>query len=323
MVIAGVATGIAVGRGFTRGFLGSLAAWGVGLLIVAVMAVWFPTAPVLAFQMIPALTSICLVAGGLFFAARRGAPKQVLDRKIEPLAARQVWSAIPVVIVIAVALSFVRLPDLGTPPALRIDTLDLDRDLAPPAGWHVVDTRTYPWVTRLFGPDARQVRQKIVADTGDHRYDQFARPRTLVVDATTTRHPFSFNVYPARVLYHARGIRLSTLRPVDLGYGVDAGLVSAIDDELLVTWDALGWTWTNGRESQRVLIIAVDNHEDNAPFPETTGGVGITLGSLFTVLFRGNSAISDLDPVVKDDPLLVEVGHALVRAQLEPLGVAP
>ena len=46
-----------------------------------------------------------------------------------------------------------------------------------------------------------------------------------------------------------------------------------------------------------------------------------TLNSLFTVLFRGNAATSDLNPVVKDDVLLTEFGHALVHAELEPLGV--
>ncbi len=67
----------------------------------------------------------------------------------------------------------------------------------------------------------------------------------------------------------------------------------------------------------------MDNHEDDAPFPAPTGAVGPTLNSMFTVLFRGNSSTLDTNPNRKDDALLTEFAHDLVRAQLEPLGIAP
>ncbi len=51
--------------------------------------------------------------------------------------------------------------------------------------------------------------------------------------------------------------------------------------------------------------------------------LGPTLNSMFTVLFRGNSAAYGADPNLKDDRLLTEFAHGLVRAQLEPLGVKP
>ena len=164
-----------------------------------------------------------------------------------------------------------------------------DTALTPPSGWQVHDTKEYPWVNRLFGHGATGVRQKMVAEVGDERFDKFGRPRTVMVDALTTYWPFSLNVYPARIVYHVEGIRLSAIRPVDLGYGVKADIVSVIDDNLLVTWDAIQWTWTNGPVAQRVSVIAVDNHEDEAPFPEPRGGFGTTFNSMLNVLFRGNS----------------------------------
>ena len=91
MSIAAVATGVAVGRRVRRGLIGSISAWAVGLLILAGMAVFTPDAPLLAYQVIPAITAMCLVGLILFLLARRGAPKRVLERKIEPLAAGQVW----------------------------------------------------------------------------------------------------------------------------------------------------------------------------------------------------------------------------------------
>ncbi|CDO09743.1 hypothetical protein C1S82_08290 [Mycolicibacterium cosmeticum] len=323
MVIAAAATATAVGRKVSRGMVGSNLAWLVGLVMLGFMAVFMPNAHLITYQYVPALTSICLVASLMFLADRWGLPKRVLDRKLEPLAARQIWSAVPLVLVIAALLSVVRLPEVGLAPAVRVEAMDFGAPLKAPPGWRILETQRYDWVTRFYGRGAVLVRQKMVAETGNPVYDKFSRPRTIMVDSVTTLRPFSLNVYPSRMLYRINGIRLSGVRPADLGYGVPADLFSVIDDRLLVTWDGLQWTWTNGEVGRRILAIAVDNHEDWAPFPQPTGGVAPTLNSLFTVLFRGNSAAANEDPDIKDDDLLTEFGHALVRAQMEPLGVAP
>ena len=323
MIIAVSAVGIAVGRHPKRGWIGWFSAWAVGLVILAVMAVLLPDAPLLAYQLIPAISSICLVGMTMFLTARRGAPKRVLDRKIEPLAAGQIWSAIPVVLIVAVALSFVRLPVVPTAFAARVDSLSFARYLIAPPGWRIVDTTTHPWVHRMYGSGSLLVRQKMVAEAGDPRFDKFARPRTLVVDSTYATRPSALDVYPSRLLYNVQGIRLSAFHPVDLGYGVHADMVAAVDDRLLVTWDMIQWNWTNGNTAQRVSVFAVDNHEDNAPFPQPTGALLPTLNSMFTVLLRGNAATIDTNPVIKDARLLTDFSHALVRAQLEPLGVKP
>ncbi|MHA3023550.1 hypothetical protein ACXPWS_25190 [Mycobacterium sp. BMJ-28] len=323
MVIAATATATAVGRHTSRGMVGSNAAWLVGLFILAAMAIFFPNAPLLAYQYIPALTSICVVGTLMYLVARRGAPKRMLDRKLEPLVAKQIWSAVPVVFVVALVLSLVRLPDIGMAPPMTVDAMSFEEPLRAPDGWHVVETQEYDWVTRFYGRGAKLVRQKMVADAGDRRHDKFGRPRAIMVDSVTTLRPFALAVYPTRMIYRVNGIRLSSRRSVDLGYGLEADLFSGVDDRILVTWDGLQWIWTNGTMGRRVLAIAVDNHEDDAPFPQPTGGVTPTLNSMFTVLFRGNAAVSDTDPNMKDDDLLTEFGHALVRRALEPLGYKP
>jgi hypothetical protein len=324
MVIATFASGIVVGRHVSRGVFGSLASWVVGLLVLAVMAVTVPRAPLLCFQMVPALTSFCVIAVSMYLHVRRGAPKRVLDRKLEPLAARQIWAAVPVVLVVAVTLSFVRLPPPTFAPPLQVDDMNnFSESLVPPAGWRVLSARLYPWVQRIYGTDATLIRQKMIANEGDLRFDKFARPRVVVVDTLTTHRPFSLGVYPARMLYHVEAIRFSSLRQIPMAYGVQADAFSAVDDKILVTWDAIQWSWTNGSVAQRVLVFAVDNHQDNALFPEPTGAIGPTLNSLFTVLFRGNSAVSDSQPNLKDQDLLSEFSHALISAQLAPLGLKP
>lgn len=323
MVIAATATAAAVGRRTSRAMVGSNLAWLVGLLILGTMAVFFPNASLHTYQYFPSITSICLVGSVMYLAARRGAPKRMLGRKLEPLAAKQIWSAVPVVLVVAVLLSLVRLPAIGLAPPLQVNAMNFNEPLKPPHGWHIIESQEYDWVSRFYGRGAKLLRQKMVADSGDTRHDKLGRPRTIVVDTVTTLRPFSLNVYPTRMIYRVNGIRLSGTRPVDLGYGQGADLFSVVDDRILVTWDGLQWTWTNGAMGRRVLAIAVDNHEDNAPFPQPTGGVVATLNSMFTVLFRGNAAVRDTNPNMKDDDLLTEFGHNLVRAQLEPLGYKP
>lgn len=323
MIVAATATATAVGRHTSRAMIGSNLAWLVGLLMLGAMAIFFPNASLHTYQYVPALTSICLVGTLMYLASRRGAPKRVLDRKLEPLAAKQIWSAVPVVFVVAILLSFVRLPDVGLAPPLGVSSMNFAEPLKAPQGWRIIETREYDWVARFYDRGATLVRQKMVADAGDYRHDKFGRPRTVMVDTITTLRPFSLYVYPARMIYRVNGIRLSGIRPIDLGYGQQADLFSVVDDRILVTWDGLQWTWTNGAIGRRVLSIAVDNHEDNAPFPEPTGGVGPTINSMFTVLFRGNAAAQDTDPNMKDDDLLTEFGHGLLRAQLEPLGYKP
>jgi hypothetical protein len=191
--------------------------------------------------------------------------------------------------------------------------------LTAPAGWESTDLRDYSWVARLHGAGAHMIRQTIVADMGNPQWDKQSRPRTVIVDSLTTYRPFTLMVYPSKVLYNVRQSRLSTPHTVDLGYGVTAQMVSVVDDDLFVTWNMLQWTWRNGEATQRVLVFAVDNHDANAPFPPPNGAMWPTLSTLVTVLFRGNSAVTDRDPMFKDADLLTSFGRGLVRAQIEAM----
>ena len=73
LLIAGTATGIAVGRTRKRGYVGGFAAWGVGLTVLLAMKVFFPHAAILAYVLIPAMVAIVAVslAAVLLFAPRR------------------------------------------------------------------------------------------------------------------------------------------------------------------------------------------------------------------------------------------------------------
>ncbi|WP_395308184.1 hypothetical protein V4U86_22905 [Mycobacterium sp. AMU20-3851] len=323
IVIAAAASAIAVGRTPRRALIGAVGSLLIGLVILLAMYLFAENSSLLAYQAIPALGSILVVGLSGFLYVRRGKPKQIWNRKVEPLAAKQIWSAVPLVIVVATALAFMPLPvQLSKTTISRAAPFDLepDRELATPTGWSLSTATTYSEVSRYYGDDAVLVRQRFVADAGDPRFDKLSAPRTLTVDSIVSDLPFSFDAYPGQVLYDTTGTRLSAPREVDLGHGVTGEIISAIDDRLLVTWNVLRFAWGDDDKDQIVDVFAVDNHLPNAPFPSPERGLISTLRNLLTVLFRGNAVVVQEHPKFKDAELLTEFGRDLVAAQFEPTG---
>lgn len=316
LVIAMAATAVAVGRTFRRAVIGAFAAMGVGLPVLAALAVAVPNAPLPVFQLVPAVTAMVLAGLGMYLLARRGVAKHWLDRSVEPVAVRQIWAGIPVVLGAAIALSLVSLPIPAGRPNW-IPGVNVGQPLRSPLGWHQTEQIDYPWVRRIYGRDADLLRQRFVADTGDLAWDKFGRPRVLVVDSTITHRPFSLLVYPSTILYDESGSRFSDPVPVDLGHGITGSVTTVVDDKRLVTANLLTWTWREAAVAQRVMVAAVDNHDDQAVFPEPHGGVAATLRTMFSMFFRGNQATWDSDPTYKDLKLLTAFGTALVQAQLD------
>lgn len=315
VLIAAVASAVALGRSRIRALVGALVAWSVGLVALFAMAFFTPDAPLLVFQLGPASLALAVANGGFFLYSRRGTSKLLLEREIRPLAVRQVWAAVPGVLVVAAILSQITMP-LPTAPPPQVSGMIFGRPLAAPVGWHVTEEAEYTWARRLHGKDATTIRQRFVADTGDMRWDKFGRPRTVVVDATSTWRPISLQVFPAAIAYDESTSRVSEPTFVDLGHGITGTLRTAVDEKLLVSFDLLSWTWRNEGSAQRIMVSSVDNHEDDAPFPEPNGGLGSSLRTMFSVLLRGNAVTSNTDPTFKDAEMLGEFGRGLVDAQL-------
>lgn len=319
LLIAAVATAISVGRNAGRASTGAVAALAIGLPVLVSMAVFAPNAPLLAFQLIPALVSMAAVGIAMYLLARRGRPKRLLDRRIEPVAATQIMAGVPAVLVVAVLISLVHLPRSAANP-VWFDGMTFGRPLVAPSGWHQTAEVDYPWVRRIYGRDATLIRQRFVADTGNPKWDKHAAPRTIVVDATSTWRPFSLQVYPTVVVYDESSSRISDPHFIDLGHGITGSLVTVVDEKRLLTWNMLTWTWRTGGSAQRVTVAAVDNHEPDALFPEPSGGLVPTIRTMIIILFRGNSATWDRDPVFKDADMLTEFSKGLIDAQLSRMG---
>ncbi|MGE2728553.1 hypothetical protein ACQI4F_03675 [Mycolicibacterium vaccae] len=318
LLIAGVGSGIALGTTLRRGVIGSLASWAVGFAVLAVVAAFFPNAPVLVFQEVPVLTALSSVGLFMFLVSRRGKPLRVLDRKVEPLAANQVWSAVPLVFVVALSLSIIPLPASPNAPISALPStiaLTPGQVVIPPKGWSTHgDIERHP-VNRLYGPEAVLVRQYITAGIGNSRWDKFARPRTVVVDSIVSQRPHAFGTFPSRVLYGLTSARISEILPIDLGDGVAGSMISVVDDKLLVTYTMVQFSWGTRELTQRITLTAVDNHEPDAPFPQPTQNLFPVLRTLATLLFRGNAVLDERTPRFKDAEMLTYFGRSLVQAQ--------
>lgn len=219
LLIAGLGAGIALGTTYRRGTLASAAAWMIGFAVLGVISAFFSAAPLTVYQQVPALSALLAVGAAGYLLARRGQPKKVLDRKIEPLAAKQVWAAVPLVIAAAVALAQFPLPSSPIAvihPRPISSPLVEEMSLVAPPGWATQSIERFD-VGRMFGSGAVLVRQRIVADVGNPRWDKFARPRTLIVDSTVSSRPYAFRTFPARVLYGLTAARISEPRSVQLG----------------------------------------------------------------------------------------------------------
>jgi hypothetical protein len=315
LVIAAAATAVSVGRTPSRAAIGAIGSFLLGSLVLIAMAFIAPDLPLLAFQLIPASVAMIVVGIGLYGYARRGAPKRLLERRLEPLAARQIGAGIPLIAATAIGLAMVDLPT----PAQRIvevPGMTFGRPLAAPPGWHETGQKDFRWVRRVYGRDANLIRQEYTADTGNPKWDKQSRPRTLIVDSTSSWRPFSLVVYPVTVLYDESASRISDPLDIDLGHGVIASLVTVVDDRRFLTYNVLTWTWRTTGSAQRVMVASVDNHEPGIGFPEPNGGFAATLRTMFAVFFRGNQATRDAEPNFKDIDMLTRFATGLVAAQM-------
>ncbi|CAN5737341.1 hypothetical protein BH10ACT9_BH10ACT9_23900 [soil metagenome] len=321
LLISSSGTAIAVGRTFKRAAFGFCAASVVGVGLLFALGAFYRDAPMRVYQGFPAVGSMCLVGGTMFLLSRRGTPKRIFERTVEPLASKQVWSAVPLVVGVALVLSFIHLPgqaDASVVQRAAPGALVFGQPVVAPRGWDTVARRNYRDVARFYSNDSVLVRQQMTAEEGDPRFDKLSRPRTVMVDSIVSQRPFTFDLYPSRMVYDMTGARISAQREVDLGYGVTGQLISAVDDTLLVTWNALRLAWGDDDLAQRITIFAVDNHDPDAPFPQPSGSTMSTLRTLFTLLFRGNSVLDERTPSFKDAELLTEFGRQLVAAQFTP-----
>lgn len=314
---AAAATGIAVGRSRRRAVIGVTSTIALGLVTLAAVKLFFPEAPRLVVQFVPPGVAAFGVGIGMYlqygyyFDDRRTAYSMAPQRT--PAVRTGLVRSGLVVVACAAVLGSLPLPP---PPATVVAEGPLPtQQTAAPSGWTVDSSREFDWADRFFGRYATLTREVLLAQEGVPEWDAQLRPRRIVVDTLDTLRPASLHVYPADTLYRSVHTRRSPAIPIDLGHGVQGELTTVVDEDLLLTWSILSFTWTRGRTVERVNMITVDDHRPVARFPEPTPSMASDVTNTLNVLVRGNSVTVDDQPQYKDKDMLTVVGSQFVEAQ--------
>ncbi|MFC7959283.1 hypothetical protein [Rhodococcoides kroppenstedtii] len=318
VLVAGLAGGIAVGRTGRRGLAGFAVTVSVGAAVLWGVLAVDPSIHIVWLQAIPTVGAAAVTGTVFYLRARRGRSKRVLSRPVQPPSAKSVRSAAVLVVVTAGVLFGLPLPAVVGPPTTS-GPPGRAASLAVPVGWREIESRSYPWVRSFFGPGATLVRQEWQAAVVEPAWDDKGRARTVVVDTLGTTNGASLGVYPERTLYRLASTRTSPSLPVDLGHGVTGSLYTSVDDGLLLTWTKLVFAWARDGTYQRVTVIAVDDHEPTARFPEPEPSMASNMSALVAVFLRGNTVVGDDRPDYDDRDLLESVGRSLVAAQWPPV----
>ena len=309
-------TAVAVARSARRALLGALSTLMIGATALLALNHFRPSAPLLLYQYLGLITSAAVSALFLTVTVYRE-PPAASTRSRTPIAATDAWAAVPLVALVAVALAAITPPTSPTAITSVRTVYPGTAAMQMPAGWHSIGTHHYHWVTRFFGPGATLNRHDIQADHPNPEWDELLRPRQVVIDTLTVTQSVALEVYPPTVLYELASIpRISDPQPVRITPQLTANLYSIVDDQLLLTWTALTWTWRTPTATQRITMIAVDNHEPGAPFPAPANALISNLNTLATILFRGNTATTNTTSDYKDRDMLTTLARNLATTNL-------
>jgi len=139
----------------------------------------------------------------------------------------------------------------------------------------------------------------------------------------------TLDTFPVTTTYPMGDLRLGPEATVDLGSGVIGHTYSAVDQDRQLTWTMLTFTWTvpaavarpprptdpagaDATLTQRVTLMAVDDHRARAPFPQPAAAIGNSIRAVLSRIVRGDqSQLAESNPA-KDSQLLAVAGRGVV-----------
>jgi len=197
-----------------------------------------------------------------------------------------------------------------------------------PPGWRVLESGDESFTRRYFGTASTWTRTKFEA-TGATAVDSQGLDRRIVIDVLTVPRKTTLDTFPVTTTYPMGDLRLGPEATVDLGSGVIGHTYSAVDQDRQLTWTMLTFTWTvpaavarpprptdpagaDATLTQRVTLMAVDDHRARAPFPQPAAAIGNSIRAVLSRIVRGDqSQLAESNPA-KDSQLLAVAGRGVV-----------
>ncbi|WP_149359689.1 hypothetical protein [Lolliginicoccus suaedae] len=334
------ASAIALGLGrHRREYLAIYAlACAIGFVALSLLITLAPGFGLVQFQRLPVVIAAAATWLLIRWQCRHAGPRP-LERTPQsvPGSTESSWRSVAVLAIAAGLIATIPVPETsraevaegpGSPPRIT---------QVVPAGWVEDSREEYTWVRRYFGPEATLGRQVLRATPGNSELELLdpgpagtgavtalldpqlpSTPppaRRVAIDTFTLPNRVQLDIYPVGTLYDLSGTRRSTPQRVDLGEGVSGHLQSVIDEEQYLTTTRLDLAWQRGDVVQRIVLTTLDNREAGARFPEPEPSMASNLAVLLEIFFRGNAALTDLQPQIKDAQLMTTIARQLVAAQ--------
>ncbi|MGW4247736.1 hypothetical protein [Nocardia sp. NPDC004722] len=319
LIPAAAAAAIAAGRTRRRALVAAACALVFGVITLVVLRIWFIDAPLFAYQMIPPCVAVFATATIMYLDHRNWTSVRPLGRSLMPVTAKRSWSAAAAVVFSTVVVMLIPLPAEYLISAPKFAGLTVAETPQVTPGWQLLGERQYPWAPRYFGHGTSWTRQGWQAARGNPQWDKESRRRRIMVDIVRSDEPHTLGRYPEFVMYRLSQPRISPPVRVDLGHGVTARLNTVLDDRRLLSWTWLSWTWQGRDGTERISLVAADNHLPDAEFPQPEPSVTGTFENLMHQILRGNAVITDPeseagdpDSEHKDRDMLTEVARAIV-----------
>jgi len=193
-------------------------------------------------------------------------------------------------------------------------------------GWTATARRTSKDQQRYFGRTSTwqriSLRQDAAEPTGP-------AGRDVVVDVISTPRPQVLDLYPVVTTYPMGTLSSTPDAEVDLGHGVRGQVFRAHDSVRDIGYTLLTFSWrlpvdialTGGytgppaQLTQRITLIAVDDHREDAPFPTPGNATLDGIRAAFASLGREPEVRSGAH-LQSDEQLLDDAARALVHQRL-------
>lgn len=288
---------------------------GLLTLIIAVIlavGVWYLTdAPRLTKQ-VPGIVATVLVACII----TGGKPQRWSSPRREPTV-KDIRAALATVLAATALMAFYPVPTGTTPqptvPPGPATSFALEKAALP--GWQVSKYTDYEWAERFFGSGSALTRHKLTAEKYNPDWDVDGLVRTVAVDTLRATEVYQARTFGDETLYSTLTGRRSLPVTVTLGHGINGRAYTVLDESDFLTYTKLVFEWRQeGDITEKITVIAVDDHRPDARFPQLAPSVVRMLSQVATILLRGNAVTVDSETEYKDLDLVTQVGRDIVSA---------
>jgi hypothetical protein len=193
-------------------------------------------------------------------------------------------------------------------------------------GWTATSRRTAKDQQRYFSRSSTWQRISLRQDVGAA---PGAEARDVVVDVISTPRPQTLDLYPVMTTYPMGTLSSTPDAEVDLGHDVRGQVFRAHDPRRDIGYTLLTFSWklpvdialTGGytgpsaQLTQRITLIAVDDHAEDAPFPTPGNATLDGIRAAFASLGRKPEVRAEAH-LQSDEQLLDDAARALVHQRL-------